>query len=104
MNDTVWIVLIVALAVVVVLFIFRSSLSSFFLKANKEGLEAKLQTHEPADNQANPAPSSSGVTISGNRQLGDRNKIVVERDQVNVRDNVQTGRRQEIEVKPDQQE
>ena len=97
MSNTVLIVLIVAVAVIIVLFMFRRRLSSFGMKANKEGFEAQLKTHEKAATPSHRA----GINISGNKQFGARNKIDVGLADVNVEDNVQSGEDQEITARPD---
>ena len=106
MSDSVWIVLIIAVVVLVALFIFRRQLSSFFLKASKEGLEAKLETREPAARTSSAEPTGetggrASVNISGSRQVGRRNKMRVGRPDVNISDVDQFGTDQEIEVEPD---
>jgi hypothetical protein len=108
MSDTVLIVLIIALAVIIVLFAFRGALSRFFLKASREGFEAELQTRDPAGGQQSELPKeaaeppSPGVNISGNVQRGSGHRIAVNRPDVNVSDNEQSGRDQSIEVGSDQ--
>ena len=104
MNSTVWIVLIVAAAVIVILYMFRGTLSRFFLKANKEGLEAELETREPTDAtsaSAGKGVSGHSINISGNRQIGRDNEIAVERPGVNIIDNLQVGDEQTIQVEAD---
>lgn len=102
MSDTVLIVLIVAVAVIVVLLIFRKQVSRFFIKAGKEGVEADLTTREPAAPAGTPGGSPAGVVISGNKQIGKKNKIdVVGRSDVAMQDNLQLGEGQEIKARPD---
>ena len=48
MSDMVLITLIVAVAVIILLFMFRRRLSHFGIKANKEGIEAELETRDPS--------------------------------------------------------
>jgi hypothetical protein len=100
MSETTWIVLIVTAAVIVVLWMFRGTLSRFFLRANRDGVEAELQTRESEGTPSAPSPAP-GVNISGNRQLGKDNEIAVGRDNVNVSDNLQAGEEQSIDVKAD---
>lgn len=95
MSDPVLIVLIIAIAVVLVLVIFRRQLSSFFLKANKEGLEARLETRETS------STGRADVTISRNKQIGRGNVIEVGRGNVGVEDNTQLGEDQQIIARPD---
>ena len=97
MSDTVLVVLIIAITVIVVLILFRKQLSRFFIRANKEGVEAELQTHE----QEKPAGEKAGVSISGNKQIGRDNVIDVGRDNVEVEDNLQLGEGQQIKVRPE---
>jgi len=98
MSDAVWIVMIVAAAVVVTLYLYRRRLRDFFLKADRQGLEARLSTH-PEDSSV--APAKPGVKISGNVQRGREHEISVARDDVEINDNLQEGRGQKITVKPD---
>jgi len=104
MSDTVLITLILAVTIVVVLVIFRRQLSRFLFKANRDGVEAEMETHEPAKDEAQTKPNanaSAGVTISNNRQVGRGNKIDVGQSDVAVTDNLQLGEGQEINVRPD---
>jgi len=96
MNNTVWIALIVAAAVVIVLYIFRHRLRDFNLRASRKGLETGFSTHEQEQ--------SPGVVISGNVQDGQRHKIEVGRENVQVRENLQEGEDHEISVTSDNQE
>jgi len=81
-------------------------LSSFLFRVNKEGFEAELKTHSSSsiggtsDTPSNPS-KPSGINIEGNRQFGMRNKIEIERDDVNVEDNIQLGAGQEIVARSD---
>lgn len=97
MSDSVLIVLIVALAVIVVLYMFRRQLGNFAFRANRQGLEAQLSTRQPdaPEEAAAPAPSP-GVVISGSVQRGRGHKIQVSRDNVQVRDTLQQGQGHEI--------
>jgi hypothetical protein len=97
MSSEVWIVLIVASAVVIVLMIFRDRLAQFGLKANRSGIDVKLQ------NQPRRAPSAEpgGTVIRGNRQTGWRNRINIWR-RAFVQDNVQRGVENEVVAGPDQ--
>lgn len=103
MDNLIWIVLIVAVTVILVLILFRRTLSKFFLKANRDGVEAGLEIRDAVPDPLSPnetAPSPS-INISGNRQIGSGNKISVARPDVNVSDNTQAGQKQTIEVKSD---
>ena len=46
MDSTVWIALIIAAAVIVILFMFRPALKKFFLRADQGGIEAGIETRE----------------------------------------------------------
>lgn len=103
MSDTVLIVLIVTIAVIVVLLIFRKQVSRFFIKASKEGVEADLTTREPVPAATSTTSSETrpSVVISGNKQIGKEQEIDVGRADVAVKDNLQLGEGQEIKVRPD---
>lgn len=106
MNDTVLIVLIIAIVVVVILVLYRDRLSRFFIKGNRDGIEAEMETRKPttvkiAEEGASTTGSQATVVISGNKQVGKQNTIDVGRDKVNVQDNVQLGQEQGIVVRPD---
>lgn len=101
MSDTVLIVLIITIAVIVVLWIFRKQVSRFFIKASKEGVEADLTTREPASETKPASEARPGVTISGNKQIGKKNTIDVGQSDVAVEDNLQLGEGQQIKVRPD---
>lgn len=103
MDNAVWIALIVAAAVIVVLFMFRRDIRKFFVKASRDGVEAGLETRDPG--QSTPpggvAPGrTAGVNVKGNKQIGAGNKISVGQSNVNIEDNAQVGHDQSIEVKP----
>ena len=100
MSDTVLVVLIIAITVVVVLYLFRRQLSDFLIKANKDGLEAHLKTRgtEEIETSTGERP---GVQISGSRLIGKKNEIEVRRDDVRVDDSLLLGQEQKISVKPD---
>ncbi len=105
MSNTAQIALIVTVAVVIVLYIFRRQLAEFMLKFNKDGLETKLTTHAPDAPKpapAAPAPASRPVVIKGNVQEGADHVIDVRRGDVEVIENLQDGDRQEIVVGPDE--
>lgn len=101
MSDTVLIVLIVAVTIVVVLWIFRKQISRFFIKAGKDGVEADLTTRETPEPGATPAAGQSSTIISGNKQIGKKNKIEVGRSDAAIKDNLQLGEGQEIKARPD---
>ena len=97
MSDTVLITLIVAATVIILLFMFRRQLSRFGIKANKEGIEAELETRDPS---AMP-DRQDGVIISGAKQFGKEQVIDVGRENVTVEDTRQVGTGQKIIVRPD---
>jgi len=104
MSDTVWIVLIVAIVILIVLYLFRSRLSRFVVKASKGGIEADLQTRDSS--QASEVAGSASdkqasVNISGNRQIGRRNVIEVGRGNINIAGNTQLGEDQKITTSQD---
>ena len=99
MSDTVLTVLIVAIAIIVVLFMFRERLRNFIFKANKDGVEANLETNQQDKTLGNQGRQPS-VNISGNRQIGKGNRIDVGRSNVNVEKNLQKGDDEEIVVRP----
>lgn len=109
MDSTILIVLIIAVAVVVVLCIFRDKLRTFSLTANKEGIKADLETQPTNIPPTNPVGSSQppkppGVTIRGNTQIGTDNKIHVGQNSIDVSDNLQYGQKQTIEVQSEEPE
>lgn len=109
MSDSVLIVLIIAVTILVVLLFFRRQLSNFIFKANREGVEAQLKTHKPEKSVPSGGPAvrpgkRPSVNISGNRQIGKRNKIKVERDDADVSDNLQLGEDQEILARQDDED
>jgi len=95
MSETLWITLIIAVVVLVVLFMFRKQLQSFLFKANREGIQAELNTRDPRPQ------GRAQVNITGNRQAGKDNAIDVGRSGVNVQDNKQRGSNNKITVTPD---
>lgn len=80
------IVLIIALAVVIVLVVFRKRLSRFSFRA--KGIITKLETHD-----------SASVKISGTKQKGKRHAINVGRDNVDISDYEQDGEDHKLIVK-----
>jgi hypothetical protein len=95
-NGQVWTVLIVAIAVVIVLVVFRDRLREFWITANKQGLRAKLKS-EP---RRESPPEVSDVVIERNRLIGWKHLIDVARKAI-VRRNVLLGEKSEIKVRPD---
>ena len=87
MSSEVWIVLIVAAAVVIVLVIFRDRLGQFGLKANRGGFDVGKLKRSTA-RSAFAAPGST--VIRGNRQRGWKHRINIWRPAY-VEDNIQRG-------------
>lgn len=105
MSNSAQIAMIVAVAVVIVLYLFRRQLSKFMLKFTKDGLETELTTHTPDAPKpalASPPAASRPVVIKGNIQEGADHVIDVRRGDVEVIENLQEGDRQEISVGPDE--
>ncbi len=104
MSDAVLITLVIAAAVIVVLFLFRDQLKAFIFKANREGVEAQLHTYEPQQDKpsqmADAAPNPD-VVISGNELMGTGNEIDVGRSSVQIDKNVLSGDEGKIRVRPD---
>ena len=99
MSDSVIIAIVIAAVVLVVLYLFRGSLSRFFLKAGPDGLETELEAHQKNPNTSlTNAKSDSGESIKGNKMFGSKNKISVGQEDVSVQDNYQIGEKQEIIV------
>jgi hypothetical protein len=85
MSNQVMIVLIIALAVVIVLVVYRDNLSRFTFKS--KWINAGLNTH------------NKGVRIKKIRQNGKRNIMSVERDDVDLSGSNQNGEDNELIVK-----
>lgn len=103
MNETFWITLTLAVAILIALFLVRKRVVSIGVKAS--GMEAEMKMAEPVVKTEDKLPSVNtpraqepGVEIVGNRQIGSQNTISVERSGTVVRDNVQDGTRQIIKV------
>jgi len=101
MSDPVLIVLIIAVTVIVVLFIFRRQLKDFVLRVNEKELDAQLHTHPPSEMSATPSSRGTGVVIQGTRMRGRRQGIAVSRPNVEVLDSRMTGTDQHIAVTAD---
>ena len=98
MSDSVLVTLIITIAFVVVLYIFRDQLKSFFIKVTRRGIQAELTTHPPdAQPALNQPPPRPGVEISGNVMKGQRHTIKASRD-ASVRENLMEGRDHEIDA------
>ena len=105
MSDTVLVVLIITVAVVIVLYVFRNQLSRFFIKANQEGIEAELQTRDSSSAGGGAGGStgkSAGVNISRNVQAGKGNVIEVGRSNANVSENKQLGEENVIRARTEE--
>ena len=97
MTERVWTFLIVAIAVVAVVFLLRKQLSRLIFKGG--GIEAEVATHNPLTS-ADAQQSQASVNISGNKLFGKRQAIEVDRSDTNVSDNKLKGEDQEIHVRP----
>ncbi len=91
MSDTVLIALIIAMAVVIVLIVFRNRLSNFGLKIGKR-LDTKLETHS----------QSAGVSISKSSQIGTGHEMKVSRDNVDISEVEQVGNGHKIHVEQEE--
>lgn len=102
MSDNVQIILIISVALIIVLFIFRRQLSDFRFKGGKDGVDMQLKTKKTETNSsANQSEKmSSGTSISGNKLWGRKNKIDVQANNASVDDNQLIGEEQEISVRP----
>ena len=110
MSDNVWIVLIVAAAVVVVLYMFRDSLDVFKFKASKTGLNAELKRQKTKTKEngsvkqqaAGGLGSTSGVAVDENLLVGADQEIDVKKrsllDRISISRNRMFGRGQKISV------
>jgi|GEM_PF-2960870 len=100
MSDKVLIILIVviAVAVVIILFLLRKQIKRFFFKFGNEGLETQIETHSPAarKNKGESTHKPGHIKISRNVQVGEEHKIDVGLRDVNVEDNIQSGKKHEI--------
>lgn len=99
MSETVQIILIVAIALIIVLFIFRRQLSNFRFKGGKDGVDMQLKTHKNSTESAKTTSSGNkpaSINISGNKLWGRKNKIDVQTNNTSVNDNSVIGDEQEI--------
>ena len=107
MSDTVWVVLIVAAAVVVILYMYRGQLKDFFIKASQGGVEGGLSTHSPngtsaSQNASAASPADPGVDVSDNLLAGAQHAIQVRKmglwERIRVSGNKMLGRGSRISV------
>jgi hypothetical protein len=105
MSDAVQIVLVIAVAILVVLLIFRKQLSNFQFKGGKNGVEMQLKTHKEAKSTTSLQSDgrSGGVSVSRNKLWGRKNKIDIRSGSRNISadDNQMLGEEQDITVKPE---
>lgn len=87
MGETFWIALLIVVAIVAIAFIYRGSKMKG-MKFKGGGIDAEFSTHAPPMQE-----------IKGNTLKGKKNKIVTERSDTNIRDNVLDGENQIIEAK-----
>lgn len=105
MSDTALIVLIVAVALIIVLLIFRKQLSNFQFKGGKNGLEMAIKTRkeDKTKDSSQTGTKPKGISVSRNQLWGKKNKIDIQSGSQNISadDNQMLGEEQEITVKPD---
>jgi hypothetical protein len=99
--------LLIVIAVLVILFMYRNRITYFLFKAGKEGGALEFKAGKPAQPASaqtaaiTASPSPKSVVISGSQQKGEANVIDVGRSDVEVSDAVQEGKKQKIVVRPD---
>ncbi|MEZ5671711.1 MAG: hypothetical protein R3E08_04715 [Thiotrichaceae bacterium] len=98
MSEIFWIVLMICVTVVLVAVVLvavfalpqlRSVFKVFRVKANKQGIDATIETKPNA-----------ATMVDGNMMLGKKNKLNVEGRNVSARDNITLGSENEINVNP----
>ena len=88
--------------IIIILFMFRKRLRTFIFQVGKDGLRSELHAGGEVASPPDAAPPKpGGVNISGNVQVGQGHRIDVGRGDTTVRENIQTGREQEIVVRPE---
>jgi hypothetical protein len=92
MSDTVIVTAIIAAAILGALFIFRKRLTKFLIRF--KGIDAQL-TAAPLTKATN---TSKGLSVSGNKQVGMRNIIDIQKTQGDVSDNTQKGADNQLRV------
>jgi len=104
MSEKFWIIVVVAVAVLLVVFMLRRQLKSLALKGM--GMEAKVQTH--ATNSGGTSKASAGrrhsVNISNLKLTGSGNELDISRGDVNVERTKLTGIGQKVKVQADKPE
>ena len=90
MSDGVTITGIIAVAIIVVMAIFKDRLKAFFFKADSEGVRATIK--------AGNDKTSSGITIKKTSQIGSNSEIKVSKDNVNIEEFEQKGKGHKLEV------
>ncbi len=110
MSENVQIALIIAVTLIVVAVIFRKRLSTLFLKAGAEGVEAKLEAGgSSSGGSAGPSTGDSaagdsaagdrpGVSIRGVQMTGSKQEIAVEGSGAEIEDTRMKGKEQKISV------
>jgi hypothetical protein len=93
--------IIIGVVVIIILFMFRKRLRKFIFQIGKDGLRSELHAGDEVASPPAAQPKPGGVNISGNVQTGRGHRIDVGRGDTAVRDNVQTGHKQEIVVRPE---
>ena len=97
MSDIAIAILAITGVVIVALFLLRNQIKRLVFKAGPDGVETDIETHE-----TNSTAKPPSIRITGNKQIGKRNRIDVERDDVEVADNVQRGEDHGIRAASDQ--
>lgn len=93
-SNTVWIVLIIAIALILVLFMFRRQLREFILKVTRAGVELELKNNQSTEDHpvpVNKAKRGPGTRIIGNIQFGKHNRIENNQSNASIEDNKQIG-------------
>ena len=104
MSDNVMIVLVIAIALIVILFIFRKQLSNFHFRGGRDGVDMELKTRKETSTAASAQSGrkSSGTSVSRNTLWGRKNKINVQNSgKASVDENKVVGEEQEINVGPE---
>ncbi len=100
MDNTVLIVLIIGVVIIAVVFMLRDRITRFGARASLDKREGgvDIEAVPPTQNKRQTA-SPHAINISGNKLVGKKNVIEVERSDVNVQDNMQLGEDQRITAK-----
>ncbi|KPA19553.1 hypothetical protein MHK_000228 [Candidatus Magnetomorum sp. HK-1] len=88
MNEVIWIALIIAAAIVIIVYALKNRLSDFSLNADPKKLGASLKTHGP-----------SGIVIQNTKQNGNKNEMNISRDNVTIDNFEQSGSKHKLDIK-----